>query len=609
MEALQNMDGEFEAENLDTFFDWDDDQFIPTFLQSDASITALQDLNLMENFNFQTDVAPVNPSAVMESIDQAETQVQLTDPTSWFSQGPSSTTGFPYVPNPLPSPPNAAVLDGTQLINSLPSLEELMLDGEGLSFPGLDVTQTACSNQFSDMQDQNVLALEDLHFSGEQNTVEINNFNVNQSSSNPALFQPNPVQVMPANETYSSGLFAPSQRPSFFPVQNHISDSHAAWNSRPQHFEFSSSDIHGAQYAPNCMQSFSTVQNQVGHSSEFQHILDLQSQSSTGPVNSLLEPYSDVDTAFVTMPTIPYQLGCRPVLPKPAVPSASSLANYGQKPNLFATSNSQRSGSSGPPTNQMFGLKFPLWYSPFQDQRHHPQVLRPNIQGQRSGASVQQWSQGVPNHFSKYNQRMNTPNLRRHSSRSSWATGASSSGVSTSREARIAPGLRIQEEATIPKNEARTSPDKGKLKGTSSTRSQPSEAIRRILNMNPSRLVRRPTAAGQIQGSHLPERARYEPPSRGRPPKRRFEEYFQRERVSSEIGNAGTTPTSRQALHIPYSYRNAIATNPPSAPRFSKSLYDIGFQRKGHPIDPLLMLFRRPPGNYSSLNHTFHEEI
>lgn len=37
-------------------------------------------------------------------------------------------------------------------------------------------------------------------------------------------------------------------------------------------------------------------------------------------------------------------------------------------------------------------------------------------------------------------------------------------------------------------------------------RSQPSEAIRRILNMNPSRLVRRPIAAEQIQGSHLPER-------------------------------------------------------------------------------------------------------
>ncbi|KOM41665.1 hypothetical protein LR48_Vigan04g186300 [Vigna angularis] len=390
MEGLHNMDGEFEAENLDTFFDWDDDQFIPTFLQSDTSITALQDLNLMENFNFQTEVPPVNPSAVMESIDQAETQVQLTDPTSWFSQGPSSTMAFGFVPNPLPSPPTTSVLNGTQLINSLPSLEELMFDGEGPSFPGLDVTQTACSNQLPDFQDQNVLALEDLHFNGEQNTFDINNFNVNQSSSvNPALVHPNPVQVSPANETYSSGLFAPSQRPEFFPVQNHISDSLAAWNSR---------------------------------------------------------------------------------------------------------------------------------YSPFQDQRHHPQVTMPNIQGQQSRASMQQWS-------------------------------------------------------------------------------EPSEAIRRILNMNPSRLVRRPIAAEQIQGSHLSERARYEPPSRGRPPKRRFEEYFQRERVSSEIGNAGTTPTSRQALHIPYSYRNAIAPNPPSAPRFSKSLYDIEYERKGHPIDPLLRLFKRSPDN------------
>ncbi|XP_027903782.1 uncharacterized protein LOC114163686 [Vigna unguiculata] len=241
------------------------------------------------------------------------------------------------------------------------------------------------------------------------------------------------------------------------------------------------------------MQSFSTVQNQVGHSSELQHNHDLQSQNSTGSVNSMLEPYSDVDSAFVTMPAIRYQQRCTPVLPEPAVPSASSLANFGKKRSLFAASSNSLgsgSGSSVPPTNQM--------YSPFQDQRHHPQVILSNIQGQQSGVSLQQWSRGVHNQISKHNQRMITPNLRGHSNTSSWVTEASSSRVSTSREAKTAPGLRIQEGAIVPKNEVRSSRDKGKsLQRTSSTSSEPSDAIRRILNMNPSRLVRR-----SIAGSH-----------------------------------------------------------------------------------------------------------
>jgi len=59
------MDGEFGA---DMFFDWNDDNFVPTFLQSDSIITALQDPNLMEMFNFQTEVAPVNPFAVRTKL-------------------------------------------------------------------------------------------------------------------------------------------------------------------------------------------------------------------------------------------------------------------------------------------------------------------------------------------------------------------------------------------------------------------------------------------------------------------------------------------------------------------------------------------------------------
>jgi len=68
MEGLRNIDGEFEADNLSVFFDWNDDQFIPTFLQSDSPITALEDPNLMENFSFQTEVAPVNPSEVSTKL-------------------------------------------------------------------------------------------------------------------------------------------------------------------------------------------------------------------------------------------------------------------------------------------------------------------------------------------------------------------------------------------------------------------------------------------------------------------------------------------------------------------------------------------------------------
>jgi len=68
IEGLHSMDEEFGADNLDMFFDWDDDDFLPTFLQSDTPITAMQDPNLMPNFNFQTEVAPVNPPAVRTKL-------------------------------------------------------------------------------------------------------------------------------------------------------------------------------------------------------------------------------------------------------------------------------------------------------------------------------------------------------------------------------------------------------------------------------------------------------------------------------------------------------------------------------------------------------------
>jgi len=59
------------------------------------------------------------------------------------------------------------------------------------------------------------------------------------------------------------------------------------------------------------------------------------------------------------MPSIPYQQGFRPMLPEPAVRSAFSVANYGQQ---FVMSNSYGSGSSVPPTNQMFASNFHFGY-------------------------------------------------------------------------------------------------------------------------------------------------------------------------------------------------------------------------------------------------------
>ncbi|CAJ1974144.1 unnamed protein product [Sphenostylis stenocarpa] len=522
MDGLHNnMEREFEADNLSMFFDCNDDHFVPTFLQSEGPHSAVQDLNLMESFNFQTDLPPVAPSAVVESINeaQAQTHVQLMDPTSWFPQGPSSEMTFTFVPNPIPpSLPNTSLLNGTQPGQPLSTMEGLMLDGMGPCTLGQDMTQAGYSNQFSDLPNENSLGLQGIHFYKEilsnqpsiPNTLEINNFNainIIHSSPKPALIHPNPVQAGPGNETYSSGLFVPPER-------------------------------------------------------------------------SVLEPYANIDPGFVTIPPNPNEQGCRPVLPEPAVPSATSLANNGPQSSFFATSNSYGSRSSVTPSNEMFGLNFPIWHFPLyanQDQHQHPQVMTPNDQGQQSSASMQQCT-------------------------SSHSTTGSRSRVSNSRKAKIAPNLRVQEEAAIPKNEVPACRDKGNLMGTSSTRSQPSEAIRRILNMNPSRLVSSFTAE-QIQSKQqIGTQVRYQPPSPGRPSKRSYKEsYFQREKwpmVSSGIGNSVTTPATSQ--HTPGSVlikdRNAIPTNHPFPPRqFVNSVYDIEYERKGHPIDPHLRLFKSPP--------------
>ncbi|KAG5045534.1 hypothetical protein JHK86_014940 [Glycine max] len=311
-------------------------------------------------------------------------------------------------------------------------------------------------------------------------------------------------------------------------------------------------------------------------------MFDLQSQN---PMR--LEPYSNLEPVVATMPPNPAQQGYRSVLADPAAPSASILAT---------TRNSFGHRSSMPPM-------YPPLYE--NQDHHHPQLMMPNGLGQQSGAFLQQWSQGLPNQNSEYNQRMNTHNLQRESNTSSQASqsrilGHSSNGtiegtssqVFSTREAEIAPV----------------------------SRAQPSEAIRRILDMNPTRLVTHaPTNNMQIG------RIRYEPPRRGRPRKRRDDEeesssqsgkkrsepprrgrprkqrddatesFSQRgksRKVSSKAQKAETTYASQQIPQqtpdsVMNTDQNAILTN---------TVYDMEFETKGIPPPP------PPPGPSLVLN-------
>ncbi|CAJ1974142.1 unnamed protein product [Sphenostylis stenocarpa] len=207
------------------------------------------------------------------------------------------------------------------------------------------------------------------------------------------------------------------------------------------------------------------------------------------------------------MPASPFQQGYRPVLPDSATPSAS-LTNYGQNPSPSATThNSFGSVSSLPPKYSQ------LYENP--GLHHRPQVTMPNGQGQQSVASMQQWSHGVPNQIMSANTTSSQALISR-------LLGHTSSRTQGTREAEIAPVLRLQQEAGVLPNEVSTSRDAGKELATSSTRTQPSEAIQRILNMNPSRMVTRNFPSISEQGGSIPtERVPYVPPRRGRPPKRR----------------------------------------------------------------------------------------
>ncbi|KAK7353106.1 hypothetical protein VNO80_18545 [Phaseolus coccineus] len=612
------MDGDFESDNLDMFIDWNDDQFQPTFLQTDTpGLTGLEDANLMQQFNSQFELPPV-PSTSFQ------TMAETTEPTSWSHEGSSSAAALTFVPNPLPPLPNPPLLHATELSHPLSSADELMFDGAIPSGESQEVTLTGYFNELPDLQNENSVAQQAIHLA--QNPMNqlsmpnrIENNIINQSTSYPTLVRPNPAK--PGNESgYSGGQRAPPQRPALFPLRNHISNSNAAWNYRPEHINSSAPGAYGAQYAASFTQSpqsFTTVHNQVGsHASELQQIVGLRSQNSVRPVYPTCprsEAYTNFQPSLTRMPTNPFQQGYRPVLPDPAAPFASSLANYGQNPILQPTrALSYGSGSSLHPTYRgLFGNQD-------QVQHHYPQVRMPNGHGQQSSASVQQWFQIGDN------QRMMSPNLQRqintigsqtlisgilgHSS--TRTTEVTSSRVPNSREAEIAQVLRMQQEATLSTNEVQTSRDTGKQLATSSTGTQPSNAIQRILNMNPARSAGWNTRfiTEQISNSMPTERVPYVPPRRGRPPKRRdiegpsSSQPRKSQKVSTETAKGRTSVTPNGAQRTPESVvnrgQNAILPNPLSAPgHFLETAYDMEFEMQGRPLDP--KLFKPSPAQKS----------
>ncbi|KAL9312638.1 hypothetical protein ACSQ67_018090 [Phaseolus vulgaris] len=605
MDYVQNMDRDFEADNLGMFIDWNDDQFQPTFLQTDIPLTGLEDANLMEPLNSQTQLPPPPPTVVVEPM------TEIRDPISWSCEGSSSAEALTFVPNPLPPVPNTPLLNTPQLNNPLSSAEGLMLDEAAPSLQSQDITLAGYFSQLSELQNANSVGNEGIAHHNEQNstnqlsipnTIVNNNYNViniNQSSSYPALVNQTPTNSERANST---GAFAPPTGSTLLTHHNDTTNSPAAWSSRSDQFQFSASDVYGGQHFPNYTQSlqpFTLVQNQIDNASELQQMLDLRSQDSrmsVYPTCPRSEPFSNLQPGLVTMPPNSFQPGYISILSDPAAPSGSSVI-YGQNPILFApSSNSFASGSS----------VLPMY--PQLDQHQHPQVMMPYDQGQ-SGSSRPQWSQ-----IGEYNQRMTTHDLQRQTSTSSQTlisrflghsssrtTEGISSRVPNSRDAEIAPVLRLQPEATVLPNEVQTSRDIGTL----STRNQPSEALQRILNMNPSWMI--PSITSDQSGSMPTERIPYVPPRRGRPPKRRdpIESYTQRAKclkASSETGRPGSSSTSQRPQRTPEivvnTNPNALLSNPPSAPRnFDNAIYDIEFERQGQPLDPHLRFFKPPPDN------------
>ncbi|KOM41666.1 hypothetical protein LR48_Vigan04g186400 [Vigna angularis] len=263
MDYVENMDRDFEADNLGIFSDWNDDDFQPTFLQTDTALTDLDDANLMEHFNSQIELPPL-PSSILEPM------TETIDHTLWPYEG-SGAPPLTFVPNPLPPlQPNTPLLNPQQLDN-LPSSSS---SGEGLMLDALptlqsqDMTLAGYFNQLSELQNANSVSIDNNNY---------NVFNTNQSSSYPGLLHQNTGRPGNTERTQSCGPFAQSIRSTLFTQHDDASNSRAAWSSRSP-------------------QPFSQVQNQIDHASNLQQVLDLHSQDSRRSV-------------YPTFPRYPYLYG------------------------------------------------------------------------------------------------------------------------------------------------------------------------------------------------------------------------------------------------------------------------------------------------------------
>ncbi|KAL2339870.1 hypothetical protein Fmac_007810 [Flemingia macrophylla] len=551
------------SDNHGSFIDWNEDgalvNNISSFLEFGSLNTGLHDVNsipessILGSFQSQnvedpvTELVPVPtpPVAGLVVETQNHVQIQTVDPSSLGSSSNSSShqsfvaSGFVTEnPNPLPNS-SAPPLNQTQVGSGWEG-------GANSSIQGRDMTQTQTGyfNQLSNMQSENSLLFQGFGVSDQYpttrnyprlvpntSTIENNNFSGNNNQTSPfsALLQSNSAKARPG-------------------IESGVSRSqmliNSTWNSRSEQDQPSSPNVHGSQYTSNytqSAQSFTSLQNQVGQASETRGNFGLQSQNSLQsispmyPRSELYSSSSNLQSGFGTMPSNSYQQGYTPMVSGPAAPaSASSLAPT--HPQLFEKQDYQNNG------------------------RH---------------SESSEWYRGVQDRIEEYNRMINNPSLQPpsstlHEPRVQPSSFTSSLTLSSSRilglsSTRATEGTGSQVPITQVEKERRLRFPTKEVVNENLTRAPPSEAVRRILEMNPSRIIGRKNGQLSQTGSMkigrgsrnydfrkqlLTLKEGYQPPRRGRPPKRRDigESSSQRgKRVFTGAGKADqTNPRTRE---------------------------------------------------------------
>ncbi|KAJ1406809.1 hypothetical protein SESBI_24784 [Sesbania bispinosa] len=586
----------------------------PELQQQGLESKLFETLQAQNNENPQIELAPPPmPKDVdlVGSVVAAEIQAQTIEPSSnQLASSKSEKIATPTVvmndPNQLPqSLPNSSVPPLNETQSGHPSLSTMgfILDGAVSSVQVQD-TQMGSFNGNLNMFEDMMGMLDEHNISNPlvgPNVMENNNFSgINyQLPPYPELFHPNPTEAILGTGTeHSSGQFSTDQI---------------------------SADQIAALFQNPIINTNDTAWNSIG-----------------------LEPYSHLQHDSVTMPPNPDvhdQHGYTSMLSQSATPAPPLSSNYGQQPSLLAmTSNSFDLGSSVPPMYPQF--------QDDQDNYQFPQLMMPNGQEQQGVVpSLQQlpWPQVVANQMNEYNddgtrKQSDTLHAPKNSMSSSFtSSGALSSrivslsgtgttqGTTTSQAVRheiASTPLSTNEVAAstpLSTNEVAVQCDKAKLpESFSTTSAQPSEAIRRILNMNPNRKVTRSltftprSRDGKFKISKETiedfqrQKALFAPQRRGRPPKRRDagESTSNREKLQKGPGKVGTTVRSQpvhnntplpvneeQNTNPPTNSPATNPTNPSSAPRreFVNTVYDLQFERDGVPLDPHLRWFKPPP--------------